>query len=211
MEVELIDWMGSDVSVVDAARVSFSKTSQNYTQEQNSNLIKYLASHRHEMPFAHPHITFRCKAPIPIRTQCFKSKIGFVENEESRRYISSAPEVHVPEFFRSKPKGSIKQGSGERHKNSNEWLERYTNTCSKAVNEYIEMVEDGICPEQARFILPQGVNVNWVWTGSLLAYSRFFKLRTDPHAQEEIQMLATNIGDHIKELFPVSWSALVDA
>ena len=148
------------------------------------------------------------KAPVPIRTQCFKHKQGFIENEESRRYISSKPELYIPEFFRSKPQGSIKQGSGEAHPSSDYWLECYERKCIEALATYEVMIEDGVCPEQARFVLPQGCQVNWIWTGSLAAYSRFYKQRTDPHAQVEIQELAKEVGTIIEELFPYSWKAL---
>ena len=111
MQVTLIDYMGNDDSIVNAARVSFSREAKHFTHEQNVNLIRYLAEHKHEIPFAHTAITLRMKAPISIRTQCFKSKIGFVENEVSRRYVKSEPELFVP-IFRYAPDGNIKQGSG---------------------------------------------------------------------------------------------------
>lgn len=101
IKAEYVDHMGSDNSITNAARVSFSKTAENYTPEQNTKLIKFLAREKHELPFAHTAVTLRCSAPVPIRTQCFKSKVGFVENEESRRYISSRPEFFIPESFRS--------------------------------------------------------------------------------------------------------------
>lgn len=210
MKVELIDVLGDDSRVVQAARVSFSKEAENYTDEQNEKLIKYLAKNNHWTPFGHPHITLRCSAPIPIRTQAFKSKVGFVENEESRRYISTKPELYVPEFFRSKPEGSIKQGSGEIHPRTDIHSLNYDIVTSLALNMYDIMIEDGVCPEQARFILPQGVLVNWIWTGSLMAYARFCNLRLDPHAQKEVQDLAGQVSKLIEPHFPISWSVLID-
>lgn len=206
ISAELVDYMGSDLSVVNAARVSFSKTAENYTPEQNHKLIQFLAREKHELPFAHTAITLRCSAPIPQRTHAFKSKVGFVENEESRRYISSRPELFVPEF-REAVKDK-KQGSGAVHWSNLAWQAEYEYRCKRSIQLYLDMITDGICPEQARYILPQGVMVNWIWTGSLLAYARFYNLRSNPDTQKETQVLANKVGDHMASLFPVSWSAL---
>lgn len=207
MKVQLIDYMGNDNSVVNAARVSFAKEANNFSDEQNNRLIRYLAEHKHEIPFAHTAITLRVKAPISIRTQAFKHKVGFVENEQSRRYISTQPEYFLP-IFRSKPDGNIKQGSGNKHERSDEWQWEYAKACREAIALYDRMIKDNISPEQARFVLPQGVMTEWVWTGSLLAFVRFYKLRTDSHAQKEIQELAVMVGNIIAPLYPTSWSAL---
>ena len=164
----------------------------------------------HWTPFAHCMIQTQCKAPIPIRTQAFKSKIGFVENEESRRYITSTPELFIPDEFRSTPDGNIKQGSGGTHKESAYFKERYKYICGLAIRDYETMIESGIAPEQARFILPQGVMVNWTWTGSLAAYARFHLLRSDSHSQKEIQDFAGQHADIASELFPISFKALTE-
>lgn len=161
----------------------------------------------HWVPFGHPHITLRMQAPIPIRVQCFKHKIGFVESEESRRYISTRPELFIPPFFRAKA-ANVKQGSGDEHPMSDEWMGIYRTQSEMAINQYLAMLEDGICPEQARFILPQGCEVNWVWTGSLYAFANFYNQRSDSHAQKEIQELADQVDKIIAPLFPVSWAAL---
>lgn len=161
----------------------------------------------HWTPFAHTAITLRMKAPIPIRTQCFKHKQGLVENEESRRYISSTPEIFIPEF-RLKPEGSIKQGSGGIHPDSAMWKELYESATGTAVTTYERMLKAGIAPEQARFVLPQGAMVNWIWTGNLLAFANFFNKRSDSHAQQEIQDLAHAVAAIVEPLFPVSWAAL---
>lgn len=161
----------------------------------------------HWTPFAHTAISMRMKAPIPIRTQCFKHKQGLVENEESRRYISSTPEIFIPEF-RAKPEGSIKQGSAGVHPHNEIWKAEYKRLTSKAVDAYIRMVNDGVAPEQARFVLPQGAMVNWIWTGNLLAFANFFNKRSDSHAQQEIQDLAHAVAAIVEPLFPVSWAAL---
>lgn len=161
----------------------------------------------HWTPFAHTAITLRMKAPIPIRTQCFKHKQGLVENEESRRYISSVPEIFIPEF-RLKPEGSIKQGSAGLHPDHKMWRGIYEHQTHLAVQTYERMLEAGIAPEQARFVLPQGAMVNWIWTGNLLAFANFFNKRSDSHAQQEIQDLAHAVAAIVEPLFPVSWAAL---
>ena len=147
------------------------------------------------------------KAPIPIARQAFKHKIGFVESEESRRYISSFPEIYIPDYFRQAAE-SVKQGSAGKHGDNHYWLLEYKVHCQKGLSLYNQMIKDGICPEQARLILPQGTEVNWLWTGSLYAFANFFNQRTDSHAQKEIQDLAHEIGQIIAPLFPVSWPAL---
>ena len=161
----------------------------------------------HWVPFGHPQISLRMQAPIPIRVQCFKHKIGFVESEESRRYISTRPEVFLPEYFRAKA-ANVKQGSGDRHDSSDRFMGLYSQAVTRAVDLYEQFLEDGMCPEQARFILPQGCEVNWVWTGSLYAYANFYNQRSNSHAQKEIQELARQVDEIIAPLYPVSWAAL---
>ena len=224
VKAELLDYMGTDLDVVNAAKVSFSKESEWEWQteyecgvpvsdtpilaDKDKKLINYLATHDHWTPFAHTALKFRCSAPVPIRTQAFKHKIGMVENEESRRYISSEPEIYVPEFFRAKPEGSIKQGSGGKHYQSDMWKEEYKAAVQGCVNLYLNMLQDGICPEQARFVLPQGAIVNWIWTGNLVSFANFYNKRTEATAQYEVRLLAESVGEKIAELFPVSWKAL---
>ena len=239
MKAEYRSHMGDDLMVVNAARVSFENESwyidEDYVPPNNSKhyeawgmyiarhisrdkpclglgdfgLIQFLARHGHWTPFAHPQIQLRMKAPVPIRTQCFKHKQGFVENEESRRYIKSTPELFVPESFRSAPE-SAKQGSGGTHPHSSLWRAVYKDSCDEMIHLYEEMIDDGVAPEQARFVLPQGVQVQWIWTGSLAAFARFYKQRTDGHAQGEIQDLARGVGEMVAPLFPISWRALTD-
>lgn len=220
--VELIDYMGNDLSVVNAARVSFAKESEwewdecgvkafgheSYQRlsDKDTRLINFLARERHELPFAHTAVTLRCSAPLPQRVHCFKSKVGFVENEESRRYISTRPELFIPEF-REAAKDK-KQGSGGLHPSNESWKTVYSDFCGHAVEAYEGMIRDGIAPEQARYILPQGVMVNWIWTGSLLAYARFYNLRSKPDTQKETQDVARQVGEIMAGLWPVSWPAL---
>lgn len=214
--------MGDDLAVVNAARVSFDKESEWELEvcqttgsmslvltEDDAKLIRYLAKHDHWTPFAHTAIKLRMQAPLPIRTQCFKHKQGFVENEESRRYISTTPNLFVPDDFRAAPTGGAKQGSSGVHPNSDKWLPIYVARCQDMIEDYEDMIADGVCPEQARFVLPQGCEVQWIWTGNLYAFANFYLKRTDPHAQKEIRDLAHMVGDIIEPLFPVSWKALV--
>lgn len=220
MKAELIDHMGSDLSVVNAARVSFDKVSEwdfeveeNWScklklREEDAKLIRYLAKHDHWTPFAHTSISLRMQAPVPIRTQCFKHKQGLVENEESRRYISGRPTIFVPDEFRNAPVGGAKQGSSGVHYDSKQWLVEYQEAARDCINLYEKMIADGVCPEQARFVLPQGCEVQWIWTGNLYAFANFYLKRTDKHAQKEIQDLAYMVGEIIQPLFPVSWEAL---
>ena len=219
--VELVDHMGNDLTVVNAARVSFADKSNFDTsvgskllslKEKDKKLIKYLAKHNHWTPFGHPQITLRIKAPVPIRTQFFKHKQGFVENEISRRYVSFVPQFYHPEW-RSKPDGSAKQGSGKKIPWSTDrdyWNNKLDTLHDDALHLYEQMIDDGVAPEQARFVLPQSMYTEWYWTGSLAAYARFYKQRIDDHAQWEIQQYAKTIGKIIKPLFLVSWNELTN-
>ena len=215
IKVEYLNHMGDDLFVSNIARVSFAKESKEFRtiaqmpKGSDEGIINYLARENHWTPFGHPQITLRVKAPVPIRTQCFKSKVGFVENEESRRYISTTPELFVPENFRSTPDGSIKQGSGGQHKDSDYWVAEYRIQCLNAIEMYESMIRSNIAPEQARLVLPQGVMVNWIWTGSLSAYARFCKLRQDSHAQQEVKQVADEVDEMLKDLFPYCWKALM--
>lgn len=217
--VHLVDYMGSDLTVVNSARVSFSKESEweeidhdgnCILSERDEKLISYLAKHNHWTPFAHPQITLRIKAPISIRTQFFKHKQGFVENEISRRYVTTDPEIYNP-IWRSAPTNGAKQGSSDFILDSTDILvftERYTKAAEESIRIYNSLIESGVAPEQARFVLPQGTYTEWYWTGSLAAYARFYKQRIDPHAQWEIRQYAEVIGCIIAPIFPISWEVL---
>lgn len=182
--------------------------SEGMSMEEVRKLAIYLRNiPEHWVPFGHPHITLRMTAPVPIRVQCFKHKIGFVESEESRRYISSRPELYVPDHVRQAAP-SVKQGSAGQHHRNAYWMSKFWTAGQYMIDLYEEAIADGVCPEQARFLLPQGCEVNWVWTGSLYAFANFYNQRSDSHAQKEIQELAEQVNEIIKPLFPVSWSAL---
>ena len=217
--VEYVMHMGDDLTVVNAARVSFNKESiweeydhggHGVLSSRDEKLIKYLAKHNHWTPFAHPQITLRIKAPIFIRTQLFKHKVGFVENEVSRRYVSDTPQFYLPRW-RGKPTNGAKQGSedfmpiDEKYNTVNR---HYEMTVREAVQTYNELLEQGVAPEQARSVLPQSTYTEWWWTGSLSAFSRVYKQRTDSHAQWECQEYAKSIGKVISQLFPISWKVL---
>ena len=180
------------------------------SKEEANELARYLRKiPEHWVPFGHPHISLRMQAPVPIRTQCFKHKIGFVESEESRRYISSRPEFFVPDHFRAKAE-NVKQGSAGIHPDNDLWMAQYKEAAQRSIELYLEAIEDGVCPEQARFFLIQGIEVNWVWTGSLYAFAQAANARLDSHAQKEVRDLFTQIDAIIRPLYPVSWAALVD-
>jgi thymidylate synthase (FAD) len=226
--VTLIDAMGSDLTVVNAARVSFNKISKweedieaeqdGYVDiayklnDKDKKLISYLAKHKHWTPFAHPQITLHIKAPMPIRTQFFKHKVGFVENEISRRYVDEPPEFFSPSWS-SRPNGSMKQGSGDKlsddARNRAQYI--YWLAIDAANSAYKDLLQLGVAPEQARFVLPQATYTEWYWTGSLAAYARFYKQRSDLHAQAEIREYADAIGNIIQPLYSVSWEALTNS
>ena len=231
--VELMDHMGSDLTVCNAARVSFNKESEwgldfdaierlkscpynkddvRLLKEKDEKLIRYLAKHNHWTPFAHPQITLRVKAPVSIRTQFFKHKQGFVENEISRRYVSYEPEFYSP-TWRGKPTDGAKQGSEgfiTEETRTNLYDAIYRESYETALHVYNTLIEKGIAPEQARFVLPQGMYTEWYWTGSLAAYARFYKQRKDDHAQWEIREYANAVGKIIEPYFPVSWKHLTN-
>lgn len=208
MEVKYVRHMGDDNAVVDAARVSFSKTSDLYTEEKNHRLIKFLARNGHWTPFSHTAITLHIKAPIFVARQLGKHQVGMVWNEVSRRYVSDEPEIYIPDEWRLAA-DNVKQGSSNQVVGNNEeWVEEYKVEAYSAVEQYQYMIEQGVCPEQARMVLPQSMYTEWYWTGNLYAFANVFIQRTDSHAQQEVQMIGRQIGEIIKPLFPVSWAAL---
>jgi len=255
MKVEYINHYLTDNDIANAARLSFNKKAANYTDEQNANLIRYLARGmqtkdweakineilemginftnnediegndekvkkqvhdfltymrnvpEHWVPFGHPHVTLHVQVPVPIARQLFKHKIGFVESEESRRYVSETPTVFIPDEFRSAA-ANVKQGSGDKHRNSDFWKASYESLASKSIQVYEDMIDDGVAPEQARFALIQGVEVQWIWTGSLFALANVYNQRSDSHAQKESQQVAKWIDEIAAPLYPVAWPAL---
>ena len=207
IKAEYIDRMGSDLTVVNSARVSFNKESQEFTN-QDEKLVSYLAKHNHFTPFTHPQITLRETVPIFVARQRFKHMVGFTYNEVSRRYVDDTPEFYFPAEWRTRPDGSLKQGSGGVHVENETMKGAYLDFIKEASSLYERMVASGIAPEQARMVLPQSMLTSYYVTGSLAAFARLYKQRADPHAQKEIQELARQIGQIISPLFPISWAAL---
>lgn len=212
MLAELIDRMGGDDRVVDAARVSFDKEASNYTEEQNQKLLSYLARHNHFTPFTHVQITMRETVPIFVARQRFKSSVGFTYNEVSRRYVSDEPSFYVPDSWRKAAENKKQGSSDEVVENNDAIMEAYENVLFSINCMYEGMIEMGVAPEQARMVLPQSMYTSYYVTGSLAAWARAYKLRIDSHAQKEIQDLAVqwgNIIGGIKEL-EYSWKALTE-
>lgn len=217
MKVEYIDHMGSDLSVVNAARVSFDKESEwdwiNEDEEgvlysKDAKLISYLASHGHWSPFAHTSISLRWKAPIFVARQLVKHQVGLTWNEVSRRYVKTEPELWWPEKWR-KAAENVKQGSSdEEYFDKLGWLFPTMQRVKESVLGYEVLINDGMCPEQARMFLPQNTMTEWIWTGSLYAWVRVWKQRTYPTAQLETRNLVKQIEPIMKQHFPVSWDAL---
>lgn len=221
MKAELIDNMGSDLTVVNAARVSFDKESDLVEvvvgdvekqilptlglSDKDKKLISYLAKHNHFTPFTHAVITLRETVPIFVARQRFKHTVGFTYNEVSRRYVDDAPEFYQPKEWRGRA-DNVKQGSSEVIISTSRLDGYYDN----AVWQYNNLLELGVAPEQARMVLPQSMYTSYYCTGSLSAFARAYKLRSDAHSQKEIQELAAQWNDIISPLYPESWKALTE-
>ena len=209
MRVELVDSLGSDLTVVNAARVSFK---QHSTEMNNGNekLIKYLAEHGHWTPFGHPQVQLRLSAPIFVARQLVKHQVGLVWNEVSRRYVDDEPMFFMPgpEGWRGKPEDK-KQGSSGKLQILLELEKEIAMTTVHCKHLYKELLEQGVAPEQARMILPLSMYTEWYWTGSLAAFARVCQLRMEPDAQEETQEIARQIDKICAKLFPISWKYLV--
>lgn len=214
IDVTYITHMGDDLAVVNAARVSFSKESKSF-REQDARLLSFLARNGHFTPFTHPQITLRITAPIFVARQCFKSKVGFTENEVSRRYVDAPPEFYAPDRWRGRHDDK-KQGSSNVEVFSVALADGEITSPALLVEDvyryareaYEALIKGGVAPEQARMILPQAMLTTWIWTGSLAAFSRFCGLRQAPDAQAETAEVAWFCADIIGRLFPVSWAVL---
>jgi len=216
-----IDHMGSDLSIVNAARVSFGKKSDwkpidvedrvddfNCLQDKDAKLIKYLAKHKHMSPFGHAFISVHVKAPIFVARQLVKHK--FLRwNEISRRYVDSEPEFYSP-VWRESVKDK-KQGSGGDLVGELQDKNTYQTSLveGKSVDLYKEMLRTGVCPEQARMVLPQSTMTEWYWSGSLDAFADMCKLRLKEDTQYETRLVAQQVDEIIKPLFPVAWKELL--
>jgi len=206
--VELIDDMGDDITVVNAARVSFGKHVPGVElRDKDIKLIYYLADNNHMSPFGHCFATFHVKAPIFVARQLVKHK--FLRwNEISRRYVDSEPEFYIPEF--RKAVKNKKQGSGEAIDSENLRI-RFERNMVSAKHKYEYLLHQNVCPEQARMVLPQNTMTEWYWSGSLDAWSDMCKLRCASDTQEETQEVAKKISVIMHKQFPVSWVALAKA
>jgi thymidylate synthase (FAD) len=224
--------MGSDLSVVNAARVSFHKESKgekvwdNITKEwgvyptnDDHKLIWYLARNNHWSPFAHAFLSFRIKAPIFVARQLAKHQVGLAWNEVSRRYVDDEPEFYVPDAWRKRAE-NVKQGSSDEVVGAGHstmfntlWDEDpvyYSEYTDLALRFYNALLDKGVAPEQARMVLPQSTMTEWIWSGSLAAFARVCKLRLDPHAQKECRDVVEWIAVYVKQEFPVSFEALME-
>ena len=217
--VTLLDSMGTDLTVVNAARVSFAKRSQGTLDAQgrgrlceaDEKLIRYLAHNEHWTPFGHCQATLHLKMPIFVARQWMRSNIGIVYNEVSRRYIDSPPEFYTPSHWRGRPTGGMKQGSSQAP-----FPDAWAGLASDALKaahenanaEYQKLLRCGVAPEMARMVLPQSTYTEFWMTASLAAFARVVSLREDSHAQWETQQYALAVATHCKSLWPVSWASL---
>jgi thymidylate synthase (FAD) len=208
MKAEYICHMGDDLLVANAARVSFSQWSDTFNVEADTRLIDQLAKNQHISPFFHPQITLRITAPLFVARQAMRHQVGFAVNEVSRRHVEFEPDFYRPEWRKRSDKRSM---SDEEFMPAfqDRMNEEYAMVVARAIEAYSSLLAKGVAPEQARMILPQSMYTQWIWTGSLFAWARFYTQRSDPHAQKEIRLLAEEITRIIEPLFPVSWNALI--
>ena len=207
--IELLEVFGNDLTVVNAARVSFAKESKELTLG-DEKLISYLAKHNHTSPFFHPQIRFRIKMPIFIAREWYRHTIGFARNEVSRRYVSDIPECWIPNASDLRQKDSNKkQGSKDESVEQADVLSDYIQSnIEGTISLYEHLLEEGVAPEVARCILPQSMYTEFIETGSIAAYARLCHLRLGADAQKEIRAYAGLVDACLMEAFPVSWKAL---
>jgi thymidylate synthase (FAD) len=209
-KVDLLETFGNDLTVVNAARVSLGKQVSEFT-EKDSKLIHYLAEHDHISPFFHPQARFRIRMPIWMAREWFRHTVGFARNEVSRRYVDSEPTFHIPDAIRTRAPNK-KQGSNDDVHESNEFLLSTMKDHAKRSSEiYGMMLKDGVCPEQARMVLPQNMMTEFIETGSLAAYARLCKLRMGDDAQKEVRDVASQIYILLLRAFPVSFYTLTSS
>lgn len=207
--VMLQDTLGDDLTVVNAARVSF-KNQRQELGPKDIRLIEYLARNNHFTPFAQPQVRFHIKMPIFVARQWYKHTVGLTRNEVSRRYVSSEPEFHLP-FELRQAADNVKQGSSQdAHHESPELLAVMRESFDKALVTYKRLIQEGVCAEQARIVLPQAMYTEFIETGSLAAYARIYSLRAEKTAQYEVQQYAIAVGACMQEMFPYSWKALTN-
>ena len=208
IQVHRMDSMGTDLTVVNAARVSFDKFKEEL-EYSDEKLIQYLAEHGHWSPFSHCFIQFKIDAPIFVARQLMKHTVGLGWNEVSRRYVDDDPKFYTPYEWRRRA-ADKKQGSMAEAVSSQDIANRIKNESDRvALNCYDRLLKLKVCPEQARMVLPQNMMTSWFWSGSLYAFSRVCNLRLKEDAQEETRDVAQRISDHCAVEFPLSWKNLV--
>ena len=201
LDVELVDHMGDDLTVVNAARVSFGKKKEVFDLG-DKKLIKFLARHDHWSPFGHCSMQFHIKAPIFVARQLVKHQVGLVWNEVSRRYVDDEPEFYIPTEWRLRADDK-KQGSSE------ETIEYNVDGSIQFVKQtYDNLLKAGVAPEMARMVLPQNLYTEWYWSGTLMAFARVCNLRCAKDTQLETQNIANQIDNYGHSLFPASWPEL---
>jgi len=214
--VRLVDYMGDDTTVVNAARVSYDKQTDEL-RDKDKYLIKFLAREGHTSPFRHATLQFEVYAPLMVARQWWKYVVGSDHtmdawNESSRRYVTEKPEFYIPSEWRSAPENS-KQGSGEpvSHTLQESAQEALEDVIKQGINNYNYLINNGVCAEQARLFLPAyGMYVRWYWTASLQSVAHFITQRLGYDAQKEIQEYAKAIYELAKEKFPVSLRELIE-
>jgi thymidylate synthase (FAD) len=208
--IQLLETFGNDLTVVNAARVSFAKEVTEM-KGGDEKLVKYLADHGHISPFFHPQVRLRLKMPIFVAREWYRHTIGFARNEVSRRYVDTVPECYVPDKDELRERDSNKkQGSKETPTPEAEAAHECLLAATKASMDcYKNLLSLNVAPEVARMILPQSMYTEFIETGSLYAYARLCLLRLDPQAQKEIREYATCLNVVLAHAFPVSWKALM--
>ena len=217
ISIKFVDKMGGDFRVFEAAKATLGGEEESgfvRGETDPSRLINFLARERHITPFCHPHVTFECEAPIAIARQLGKHQVGFRWNERSMRYKDSVIDVYVPDMFRGRP-DNLHSGSADIDVSGRVVFgqdmsveELYQDAVAEALDSYAKLVEAGLAPEQARFVLPQGMITRWIWTGSLYGWYEVWRQRSSEHAQYEARLFASQLDTHMSSLFPIAWEAL---
>lgn len=222
INIKFVDVMGDDFRVFEAAKATLGgETESEFKRGETdpTRLITFLAREQHRTPFRHPQVTFECEAPIAIARQLGKHQTGFSWNERSMRYRDSVIDVFIPEWFRGRPKklhdGSTDIDVADDYVKDNEFLaetveQLYNEAMECSIRCYENLVASGLAPEQARFILPQGMITRWIWTGSLYGWFEVYRQRSSEHAQYEVREFAAQLDKHMSKLFPIAWKALKD-
>ena len=221
ISIKFVDKMGDDFRVFEAAKATLGGEEESgfvRGETDPSRLINFLAREKHITPFCHPHVTFECEAPIAIARQLGKHQVGFRWNERSMRYKNSVIDVYVPDMFRGRP-DNLHSGSADIDVSGRVvdegWsgdgvtvAQLYKIVTDQCLHFYNELVKAGLAPEQARFVLPQGMITRWIWTGSLYGWYEVWRQRSSEHAQYEARLFASQLDIHMSSLFPIAWEAL---